>query len=44
MLYNLSHTLKFEEGNLYNRVSDIFERKRYRKKKKKKKEEADVSA
>ena len=36
------YTLKFEEGNLYNRVTDIFERKRYRKKKKKK-EEADVS-
>ncbi|MBQ9590254.1 MAG: hypothetical protein IJR29_08740 [Butyrivibrio sp.] len=38
------YTLKFEEGNLYNRVTDIFDRKRYRKKKKKKVEEADVSA
>ena len=38
------YTLKFEEGNLYNRVSDIFDRNRYRKKKKKNTEEADVSA
>ena len=38
------YTLKFEEGNLYKRVTDIFARKRYRKKKKKKKEEADVNA
>ena len=38
------YTLKFEERNLYNRVSDIFDRNRYRKKKKKNTEEADVSA
>lgn len=38
------YTLKFEDGNLYNKVTDIFDRKRYRKKKKKKTEEADVSA
>ena len=38
------YTLKFQDGNLYNRVTDIFDRKRYRKKKKKEKEEADVSA
>ena len=37
------YTIKFEEGNLYDRVTDIFDRKRYRKKKKKK-NEADVSA
>lgn len=35
------YTIKFEDGNLYERVKDIFERERYRKKKKKK---ADVSA
>ena len=40
------YTIKFEEGNLYYRVSDIFSRNRYRKKRKKEKslEEADVSA
>ena len=37
------YTIKFEEGNLYDRVTDIFDRKRYRKKKKKK-NEADMSA
>ena len=38
------YTLKHEDGNLYSKVTDIFDRKRYRKKKKKKTEEADVSA
>lgn len=36
------YTIKFENVNLYDRVTDIFDRKRYRKKKKKK-IEADVS-
>lgn len=38
------YTIKFEDANLYERVSDIFSRKRYRKKRKKKdKEKADAS-